>query len=180
MAYRLADMLHAVAYSTVALVSLVWVGNVLCRWLLHTTKLTAAMELKRASANQMAAQKAAQNPATKMSGPGEKPTATQPSPAEPSEPEVGAIIGAFERILLAVGVLSGSWEVMAGVVALKTIARFKELDERLDAEYFLVGSLFSILWAIAITVGWIAYDETFGLDIGSGLAEMLTKFKGAD
>lgn len=171
-------MLHAAAYSTVAVVSLIWVGNAICRWLLLTTKLTAAMELKKASARQRALQKAALTPAITAGVRAEQPTETGPSAAEPSEPQVGAIIGAFERILLAVGVLSGSWEVMAGVVALKTIARFKELDERLDAEYFLVGSLFSILWAIAITVGWIAYDATFGVDMGSRLAEMLTKFKG--
>ena len=34
----------------------------------------------------------------------------------------------------------------------ETVARFKELDERLHAEYFLVGSLFSILWAVGVTV----------------------------
>lgn len=60
--------------------------------------------------------------------------------------------------------LTGSWEMVAAVVALKTVARFKELDERLDAEYFLVGSLFSILWAIVVTAAWISFDKACGVD----------------
>lgn len=67
---------------------------------------------------------------------------------------------------------------MAGVVALKTVARVKELDERLDAEYFLVGSLFSILWVIAITIAWVIYDTTCGHGLSGVLVQTIAAFRG--
>ena len=77
----------------------------------------------------------------------------------------GWIIGWLERLLLAIGILSRSWEIIAAVIALKTVARFRELDHREFAEYFLVGSLFSVIWAFAVTAGWLAYDRHLGIDI---------------
>lgn len=77
----------------------------------------------------------------------------------------GWIIGWLERLILAVGIVTHSWEILAAVIALKTVARFKELDEKLPAEYFLVGSLFSILWAIFVTAAWLGYDHQFGMDL---------------
>ena len=51
-----------------------------------------------------------------------------------------------------------------------TVGRaFKELEEKLNAEYFLVGSLFSVLWAVAVTFAWRAYDARWGLDLAAGL-----------
>lgn len=168
----LPEAIYAAAYCTVALLMLTWVGNLTCRWLLKATRLTEAMEAKQAAAQARAQVAASPAPAS--------PPAQQPPPTSPSrsEPQVGAVIGAFERSLLAIGVLAGSWEVVAAVVALKTVARFKELDERLDAEYFLVGSLFSLVWAIGITLAWVAYDTTRGLDLSSALIHTLTAFKG--
>jgi hypothetical protein len=61
--------------------------------------------------------------------------------------------------------LTHSWEVLAAVIALKTVARFKELDDRKFAEYFLAGSLFSILWAVVVTSLWLAYDRYAGLGV---------------
>ena len=77
----------------------------------------------------------------------------------------GWLIGWLERLLLAIGILTHSWEVLVAVVALKTVARFKELDDQHFAEYFLVGSLFSVLWAVVVTSGWLAYDQNFGMDL---------------
>lgn len=77
----------------------------------------------------------------------------------------GWIIGWLERLSLAIGIVTHSWEILAAVIALKTVARFKELDEQLFAEYFLVGSLFSILWAILVTALWLLYDHQFGMDL---------------
>ncbi|MGF0536877.1 hypothetical protein ACQQ2Q_02705 [Agrobacterium sp. ES01] len=51
------------------------------------------------------------------------------------------------------------------MIALKTVARFKEMDERDFAEYFLVGSLFSILWTMFVTSAWLAYDHKLGSDL---------------
>ena len=77
----------------------------------------------------------------------------------------GRWIGTLERLILAAGILADSWEILAAVIALKTVARFKDMDKRTFAEYFLVGSLFSILWALIVTSAWLAYDHTFGIDL---------------
>jgi hypothetical protein len=77
----------------------------------------------------------------------------------------GRWIGVFERLIIAVGIVVHSWEILAAVIALKTVARFKDMDDRNFAEYFLVGSLFSILWTLLVTSGWVAYDHQFGIDL---------------
>jgi hypothetical protein len=82
---------------------------------------------------------------------------------------VGRIIGSLERLLIAIGIMAGSWEVLAGVVALKSVARFKELDDQLSAEYFLVGSLFSLFWSVTITGAWLAYDRNLGISLSQNL-----------
>ena len=94
----------------------------------------------------------------------------QTPPPNAFNAKAGGVIGAFERMILAAGVLTGSWEMVAAVVALKTVARFKELDERLDAEYFLVGSLFSILWAIVVTAAWISFDQACGIGVSEHIS----------
>lgn len=77
-------------------------------------------------------------------------------PAEGPEPdaaddlEVGYLIGTLERwIILLLGV-AGLWEAVAIVVAVKSIARFEDLKQRAFAEYFLVGTLTSVLVAIGL------------------------------
>lgn len=74
----------------------------------------------------------------------------------------GWLIGTLERILVAIGVALGSWEVIAAVVALKTVSRYKELDDKVPAEYFLVGSLASLAWAVAIAFVFLAADSLGG------------------
>jgi hypothetical protein len=153
--------IHFAASILVALFTLTWVGNVVCKALLDWSGLTKALKNKPPPT---------QDPAP--SAPIAPAVAPTPSPAPasvtaPVHPRVGHLIGAFERLLIAVGLLAGSWEILAAVVALKTVARFKELDEKLDAEYFLVGSLFSVAWAIAVTYGWVAYDHCWGLDLAT-------------
>jgi len=86
----------------------------------------------------------------------------------------GRLIGWLERLVLAAGLLSNSWEILAAVIALKTVARFKELDQQDFAEYFLVGSLFSILWAILVTGAWMLYDQQLGIGIRATLMEWLS------
>lgn len=87
--------------------------------------------------------------------------ANLPSPTH----SAGRWIGAFERLILAFGIILHSWEILAAVIALKTVARFKDMDERNFAEYFLVGSLFSILWTMLVTSAWLAYDHKVGIDV---------------
>ncbi len=76
----------------------------------------------------------------------------------------GRSIGILERSLILIGILTARWEVVAGVIALKTVARYKELDKQLNAEYFLIGSLASILWAALLTLALFVYDNHIGFD----------------
>lgn len=85
----------------------------------------------------------------------------------------GKLIGDLERLIIAEGVIVHSWEIVAGVIALKTIARFKELDKEINAEYFLVGSLFSLAWAILVSGLWLAYDHGVGNDLRAKSAELI-------
>lgn len=66
--------------------------------------------------------------------------------------EAGYLIGSLERWIVLVLGLGGRWEAVALVVAAKSIARFEELKKRAFAEYFLVGTLASVLVAIGLTV----------------------------
>jgi hypothetical protein len=131
-------MIHAIAYTILALFLLTYIGNWVCRKILKWTGLKDA-------------------------------TPEDPKPNH----KAGRIIGILERLILAVGILVQSWEVLAAVIALKTVARFQELDQREFAEYFLVGSLFSILWALAVTSIWMAYDHHFGIDLRQHTVTML-------
>jgi hypothetical protein len=67
---------------------------------------------------------------------------------------VGATIGVLERILIVVFVLTGSEAAVGFVVAAKTLARFRLLDDRDFAEYYLLGTLASV--AVAIVSGLAA------------------------
>lgn len=77
----------------------------------------------------------------------------------------GRYIGLLERSLIVAGLLMNSWSIVTAVIALKTVARYKELDEQLSAEYFLIGSLASILWAVIIAISLAKYDSTLGLHL---------------
>lgn len=85
----------------------------------------------------------------------------------------GRWIGVLERLIFAIGIIVHSWEILAAVIALKTVARFREMDERDFAEYFLVGSLFSIFWTMLVTSAWIAFDHNIGTDIMSQIEQWL-------
>jgi len=60
----------------------------------------------------------------------------------------GRLIGILERLLALILVLLGQWGAMALLLAAKSIARFEELKERRFAEYYLVGTLASLLVAV--------------------------------
>jgi hypothetical protein len=66
---------------------------------------------------------------------------------------VGSRIGTLERWIVLILGVAGRWEAVALVVGAKSIARFEELKQRPFAEYFLVGTLSSLLVAIALAVG---------------------------
>ena len=83
----------------------------------------------------------------------EDPPATATAPAGPPAPgaasaRVGATIGILERLLIVVFILTGVTEAIGFVVAAKTIARFRLLEDREFAEYYLLGTLASVSVAL--------------------------------
>lgn len=62
----------------------------------------------------------------------------------------GRLIGILERTLVLLMVLYGQWGAIALLVAAKSIARFEQIKVRRFAEYYLVGTLASLLVALLI------------------------------
>jgi hypothetical protein len=69
-----------------------------------------------------------------------------PAPASPAQ--VGLVIGVLERLLIVALVLAHAEAAIGLVVAAKTLARFRQLDDRAFAEYYLLGTLASVSVAI--------------------------------
>lgn len=65
----------------------------------------------------------------------------------------GRIIGILERAIALTLVLLGQYGALGLVVAAKALARFRGLEERDFAEYFLIGTLASLLVALGAGVG---------------------------
>lgn len=72
-------------------------------------------------------------------------------------PRAGAIIGILERIFVLTLVLIDQYASIALIFTAKSIARFEELKRREFAEYYLIGSLSSILFSmlIGILTKWV-------------------------
>ena len=81
-------------------------------------------------------------------------------PPKAGEPLHGAAIGVVERLLIVGLVLVGHWEGIAGLLVVKTIARFGEFSGdggRRFAEQFILGTLTSVALAVfsATLVRWL-------------------------
>ena len=63
----------------------------------------------------------------------------------------GARIGNLERLLYFISIIFQNWSLLAIVLGLKTIARYKKLEEQKFSEYFLIGSFSSLLYSIIIS-----------------------------
>ena len=90
-----------------------------------------------------------------------------PTPAEgddssrmPPTPGMGQRIGVLERCLALILGLMEAWAGLGLIVAAKSIARFKDLEDRGFAEYYLVGTLCSVFVAIVIALA-TAWALTF-------------------
>lgn len=70
-----------------------------------------------------------------------------PQKPDDVEYERGRLIGILERTFFYFLVLFDKTAAIAIIIALKSLARFRELDNKEFAEYFLIGSLLSLLWA---------------------------------
>ncbi|RMH65557.1 MAG: hypothetical protein D6677_02220 [Calditrichaeota bacterium] len=81
------------------------------------------------------------------------PDAAHPEQQDKAEYERGRLIGVLERLLFYFMILFNQIGAIAIVVALKSLARFKALDNRAFAEYFLIGSLLSLILAALPALG---------------------------
>jgi hypothetical protein len=91
-------------------------------------------------------------PAARRPEPGAAPSESTPPAATGEGLRGGAWIGALERLAI-VGTLVAGWpEGMAVVLAIKALGRYPELrtgSHEGAAEGFIIGTLVSILWAVA-------------------------------
>lgn len=71
-------------------------------------------------------------------------------------PSRGRLIGYVERLLVISLTIVGAYPSIAFIIAAKSIARFKQLDDRNWAEYFLLGTLASIL--LGLSLGLLAKE----------------------
>lgn len=62
----------------------------------------------------------------------------------------GKLIGYIERLLVIILTVIGAYHSIAFIIAAKSIARFKQLDDRNWAEYFLLGTLSSIFLGLVL------------------------------
>jgi hypothetical protein len=66
-----------------------------------------------------------------------------------TEPGAGALIGNLERVLSAIFLSVGQYGAIGLIYTAKSIARFKQIEEnRRFAEYYLIGTLYSILYVV--------------------------------
>lgn len=72
------------------------------------------------------------------------------------EYNAGRVIGILERIFVYYFVLNGQLTAIGFILAAKSFARFKDLDQREFAEYVLIGTLLSAL--LAMLVGGIVLE----------------------
>lgn len=69
----------------------------------------------------------------------------------------GKMIGYIERILVIVLVINNQYTALTFVLTAKSLARFKQMDDRDWAEYFLLGTLVSVVLGViyGIIIGFI-------------------------
>ncbi len=59
----------------------------------------------------------------------------------------GTTIGYLERAVVIAAALIGRWELVAALIAVKGLGRFRDLDAGAATERFIIGTLVSTLWA---------------------------------
>lgn len=64
----------------------------------------------------------------------------------------GTWIGYLERLAVVGAIVLGRFEIVAGVIAIKGLGRFTELDSPVARERFLIGTLVSMSWAAVCAV----------------------------
>ncbi len=64
----------------------------------------------------------------------------------------GWVIGSLERFAIVAAIVLGHFEIIAGIIAIKGLGRFTELDNAEARERFIIGTLTSMIWAAACAV----------------------------
>ena len=64
----------------------------------------------------------------------------------------GMVIGVVERVMVLTFVLVNQYTAITVIFAAKSIARFNELKDRKMAEYYLIGTLVSITFALLVGI----------------------------
>lgn len=77
---------------------------------------------------------------------------TQDKSGADRRPNAGSAIGILERLIIAALILIGQPGAIGFVLTAKTIARFKELENKAFAEKYLIGTLASVLLALFVTL----------------------------
>lgn len=60
----------------------------------------------------------------------------------------GALIGSMERMTMMALLIAGQWIGLTVVIAAKSIARFKQLEDKKFSEYYLIGTLYSVIFVV--------------------------------
>lgn len=74
------------------------------------------------------------------------------SDQEEGDPQVGRIIGKLERIIISALILCNQFGAVGFVLAAKSIARYKQLEDKDFAERYLVGTLTSVAISFITTI----------------------------
>lgn len=72
--------------------------------------------------------------------------------ADNNDPQIGRIIGKLERVMISSLVLSGQLGAIGFVLTAKSIARYKQLEDKDFAEKYLVGTLTSAIIAFLTAI----------------------------
>jgi len=85
-------------------------------------------------------------------------------------PGAGRMIGMVERGIILTFILFGDLASISFIFVAKSMARFKQLEDRQFAEYYLIGTLLSFFFAIIVAlivqvlVGGTQFPELFELN----------------
>ncbi len=66
------------------------------------------------------------------------------------EVKTGKWIGIFERVVLVILLCINQFASIGFVIAAKSLARFKMMDNKIFSEYFLLGTLVSVIYSIVL------------------------------
>ncbi|MEL7646190.1 MAG: DUF3307 domain-containing protein [Anaerolineaceae bacterium] len=123
-----------IALGAICVIGLVWVSGHLVKNILGSLRLRPFESLKKPAGDN------ASSPETsRTAAQGETPE------AQPVEPSTGMYIGYLERLLVGVFMVSGIYTGLGLLGTLKTLARFKQLENREITEYFILGTMLSML-----------------------------------